>query len=71
MPTAMPMTEAFGNIVGKGENASNQRFLLFPPHFLSYQRHESSLDLNLNCHLQMFLNGPVQKFCCLVELRVK
>ena len=28
--------EAFEDIVGKGENASNQNFLLFPQWFLSY-----------------------------------
>ena len=30
----------FQNIVGKGENAGNQHFLLFPQCFLPYQRHK-------------------------------
>ena len=29
------------NIVGKGENAGNQHFHLFPQYFLPYQRNES------------------------------
>ena len=33
-----PKKEAFENIMGKGENAGNQHFLLFPQCFLSYQR---------------------------------
>ena len=32
---------AFENIVGKGENAGNQHFLLFPQCFLPYQREKS------------------------------
>ena len=34
--------KAFENIVGKGENAGNQHFLLFPQCFQPYQGHESS-----------------------------
>ena len=33
-----PWKQAFENIVGKGENAGNQYFLLFPLCFLLYQR---------------------------------
>ena len=33
----------FENIVGKGENAGNQHFPLFPPCFLSYQRKNAPL----------------------------
>ena len=29
---------AFENIVGKGENAGDQHFLLFPKYFLPYQK---------------------------------
>ena len=32
----------FENIAGKGENAGNQRFLLFPQCFQHYQRQKSS-----------------------------
>ena len=33
----------FENIVGKGENASNQHFLLFPQYFLPYQDRDHHL----------------------------
>ena len=29
---------SFENIVGKGENAGNQYFLLFPQNFLAYEK---------------------------------
>ena len=32
---------AFENIVGKGENAGNQHFLLFPQCFLPFQTQKS------------------------------
>ena len=32
------------NIVGKGENAGNQHFLLFPQCFLAYQRKIASFE---------------------------
>ena len=38
--------EVFENILGKGENAGNQHFLLFPKCFLAYQRHESPFKQN-------------------------
>ena len=41
---------AFENIVGKGENAVNLHFLLFPQSFLPFQTHKI---LILICHLQM------------------
>ena len=31
-----PYKKPFENIVGKGENAGNQHFLLFPPCFLPF-----------------------------------
>ena len=34
--------KAFENIVGKGENAGDQHFLLFPQCFRLYQGHKSS-----------------------------
>ena len=43
----------FENDVGKGENAGNQHFLLFPQCFLPYQRQKSSFELLLLCRLQM------------------
>ena len=36
--------ESFKNNVGKGENARNQHFLLFPQCFLLYQREKSSFS---------------------------
>ena len=33
---------AFENIVGNGDNAGNQYFLLFPQYFVSCQREKSS-----------------------------
>ena len=53
------------NIVGKGENAGNQHFLLFPNCFLPYQRQKSLFKQDLICRLQMlsFWSGP--KFCIL------
>ena len=35
--------KALENTVGKGENAGNQHFLLFPQYFLLYQGEKSSL----------------------------
>ena len=43
----------FENIVGKGENADNQHFLLFPQFFLPYQRKIAPFESQLNCCLQM------------------
>ena len=42
----------FGNIVGKGENAGNQHFLLFP-RFLLYQGQIQPLEQTLISFLQM------------------
>ena len=46
--------KAFENILGKGENASNQYFLLFPQCFLPYQRQRSPVIC------KCFQFGPVQ-----------
>ena len=43
----------FENIVGKGENAGNQHFLLFPQCFIPFPKQVSSFS-NLLCRLQMF-----------------
>ena len=45
--------EAFENIVGKGENAGNQHFLLFPQFFIPFPNQISIVHLHLFCHLQM------------------
>ena len=38
--------KSLGNIVGKGENAGNQHFLLFPQCFLPYKRQTLFLSNN-------------------------
>ena len=58
-----PKEESFGNTVGKGENAGNQHFLLFPRCFLLYQREKSSFQQHLICHLQMLSIWSCPKFC--------
>ena len=42
----------FENIVGKGENAGNQHFLLFSQCFLTFQRKIAPFEPHKNCHLQ-------------------
>ena len=41
------------NIVGKGENAGTQHFLLFQKCFLPYQRRYFSYGSQLKCRLEM------------------
>ena len=48
-----PPTELFENIVGKGKNAGNQHFLLFPQCFLPVPRQHSIFQSHLSCCLQM------------------
>ena len=43
----------FENIMGKGENAGNQHFLLFPHCFLPIPKPISILLLHFICHMQM------------------
>ena len=59
--------KALENAVGKGENAGNQHFLLFPLCFLLSYREKSSYQQCLICWLQMLLIWPCQKLCCLVK----
>ena len=44
--------EAFENILGKGENAGNQHFLLFPKMFLPFPKQISFFKAHLICRLQ-------------------
>ena len=62
--------KALENTVGKGENAGNQHFLLFPQCFLSIPRENSVFDLHLFCSLQMLSIWTTVKICHLVK-RVK
>ena len=56
--------KAFENIVGKGENAGNQHFLLFPTVF--YPSHDKlEIFESLFCRLQMLWILTSVKFCCL------
>ena len=48
--------KTFKNIVGKGENAGNQHFLLFPQCFLTHHRQKSSIERYLICRLQNAIN---------------
>ena len=45
--------KAFENILGKGENAGNQHFLLFPKCFLPFPKQMLIFESHLLCHLQM------------------
>ena len=60
---------AFENIVGKGENAGNQHFLLFPQCFLPFPNQISIFHPHLFCCLHMLSFGAVEKLCHL-EKRV-
>ena len=44
--------EAFENILGEGENASNQHFLLYPKYFLPFPQKISNFESHLFCRLQ-------------------
>ena len=48
-----PKIEAFENIVGKGENAGNQDFLVFPQCFLPFPKQIKIFQLNWTCRLKM------------------
>ena len=58
---------AFENIEGKGENAGNQHFLLFPLCFLSHQKQTALFEPYFSCRLQMLPVWTSLKFCCLVK----
>ena len=54
----------FENIVGKGENAVNQHFFLFPQCFLPLPNQILILWSHLFCYLQMLSTLTDVKFCC-------
>ena len=62
-----PARETFEYIVGKGENAGNQHFLLFPQCFQIYQKQILICGLLLDCGLQMLLMWISPKFCLCVK----
>ena len=57
----------FENIVGKGENAGSQHFLLFPQCFLTIPKIISVFKLHLFYCLQMLSIWESPKFCCVVQ----
>ena len=61
--------KALENTVGKGENAGNQYFLLFPQSFLLYQREILSFHQCFICCLQFFFNLVTSEICRLVKVK--
>ena len=59
--------KALENTMGKGENAGNQHFLLFPQCFLLYLREKLLFYQSLIWRLQMLSVWSHPKFCCLVK----
>ena len=57
----------FENIVGKGENAGNLHFLLFPQCFLPFTKQISIFQSPLFCRLHMLSIWTSLKFCRLVK----
>ena len=55
------------NIVGKGENAGNQHFLLFPISFLPCWKQILMFELHLFCRLRMLSIWTSLKLCCVVK----
>ena len=49
--TVQFLFERLQNVVGKGENASYQHFILFPHCFQFYQTEKSPFHQHLICHL--------------------
>ena len=57
----------FENILGKGENAGNQHFLLFPECFLPLPEEISIFQLHVFCRLQVHSHWTSLKNCRLVK----
>ena len=55
------------NIVGKGENAGNQHFLLFPQCFLPFPKQISTFQSHVFCRMQVVSIWPGLKNCRLVK----
>ena len=63
-----PQKMTFENIVGKGENAGNQHFLLFPTMISTLLKASFKVLATLKfCRLQMLSIPTSLKFCCLVK----
>ena len=57
----------FENTIGKGENAGNQHFLLFPQCFLPFPEQISIFQSPLFCRLEMLSIWTGLKFCRVVK----
>ena len=57
----------FENIMGRGENAGNQHFLLFSEGFLPIRKRMSIIKLHLFCCLQMLSIWTILNICRLVK----
>ena len=60
--------KASENIVGKGENADNQHFLLCPQCFLPFSKEFLIFLSFLFCYLQTVISWTCLKICHVVEL---
>ena len=58
----------FENIVGKGENAGNQHFLLFQQYFFRYQRQVRLFHQRLNYYLRVVSIFKRQHFASVLTL---
>ena len=56
----------FENLMGTGENAGNQQFVLFPQCFLTFPKQAGVFEPHLFCCLQMLSIWSSLKFCCLI-----
>ena len=59
--------KALENIVGKGENASNQHFLLFPQCFLPFPEQILIFKLHFSCCLPILSILTCPTFCFSVK----
>ena len=59
----------FENIKGKGENAGNQHFLLFPTRFSTHSKTNSNFQSHIFCCLQMLSIWSSLIICCLVRVK--
>ena len=62
-----PKEDGLENTVGKGEDAGNQHFLLFPRCFPLYHREISLFLQHLICRLEILSIWSRPKFCRLVK----
>ena len=61
-------SSSFESIMGKGENAGNQHFLLFPQCFLPFPTQITNVPSHLICCLKILSNWTGKKFFHLVKM---